>query len=151
MTRLLNVWLGLRKEYYYVSLCRRQRIFKKNESFMFLDYNLCILSCRGFDINDGRNIKEYIRKCFNVILNLNEWSDCSDSTYALTTEQRHFTKENNASFSIDLCIVVESGNAWWRLIHNKTGFWEQDEWYWNEGKSSNGLIDRVKWLKANNF
>lgn len=42
-----------------------------------LDYNLMIIHS---EINSGREIKEYIRKQFNVILNKNGWSDCMDST-----------------------------------------------------------------------
>ena len=33
-----------------------------------LDYNLCVISTHEMDINDGREIKEYIRKQFNAVL-----------------------------------------------------------------------------------
>ena len=116
-----------------------------------LDYNLCILGCFEFNINDGKNIKEYIRKCFNKILKSNGWSDCQDSKSALTTEKRHFKEGNKTSFSIDLCIVTEDGNRWWRLIHKKTGCFQTDEWIWNEGRSSQGLQEKVEWIKSNNL
>ena len=50
-----------------------------------LDYNICILEIEEFNINDGRQIKEYIRKQFNTVLKANGWGDCQDSTSALTT------------------------------------------------------------------
>ena len=97
------------------------------------------------------NIKEYIRKCFNKVLKRNGWSDCQDSKSALTTEKIHFKEGNQTSFSIDLCIVTEDDNRWWRLIHKKTGFFQTDEWIWNEGKQSNGLMRKVEFLKDNNL
>ena len=121
-----------------------------NES-IDLDFNLCILDSIEFNINDGKNIKEYIRKCFNKILKSNGWSDCQDSKSALTTEKRHFKEGNKTSFSIDLCIVTEDGNRWWRLIHKKTGCFQTDEWIWNEGRSSQGLQEKVEWIKSNNL
>ena len=33
-----------------------------------LDYNICIIDTKSIDINDGREIKEYIRKEFNSVL-----------------------------------------------------------------------------------
>ena len=42
-----------------------------------LDYNLNIVETYEFGINDCRNIKEYVRKQFNIILNNNGWSECS--------------------------------------------------------------------------
>lgn len=116
-----------------------------------LDYNLNILECYDFDINrDATKIKEYIKTMFNAILNANEWSDCEDSTSALTTEKRHFTKGNKTEFKIDLAIVSEAKDgSWYRLIHRKTGFVSLDQWYWNEGPQSKGLMERVDWLKKN--
>lgn len=117
-----------------------------------LDYNLNILNVYGIDINrDAGKIKEYIRKMFNKVLNSHGWSDCSDSTSVLSTERRHFTKGNHTEFSIDLAIVSEDNDGrWYRLIHEKTGYFSSDRWYWNEGLHSNGLCQRVNWLKSNN-
>lgn len=116
-----------------------------------LDYNLNILESHEFDINrDATKIKEYIKKMFNVVLKANNWSDCEDSTSALSTEKRHFTKGNQTKFKIDLAIVSESNNgSWFRLIHRKTGIVACDQWYWNEGPQSKGLTERVDWLKHN--
>ena len=68
-----------------------------------LDYNISILETYEIDINEGRQIKEYIRKKFNAVLNANEWGDCQDSTSALTTERRHFKKGNQTNQLGDEC------------------------------------------------
>ncbi len=115
-----------------------------------LDYNLEIVEAIEYDINDCRGIKEYIRKKFNEVLNRAGWSDCSDSTSALTTERRYFTEGSSTEFSIDLCIVcADDGDRLYRLIHQKTGFAAYDRYFWNEVPSSSGLAYRVRWLKEN--
>lgn len=111
-----------------------------------LDYNLMIIDSE-ININNCRGIKEYIRKQFNVILNKNGWSDCMDSTSALTTEKRHFVKGNHTEFSIDLAIVYNNRDGWYRLIHRKTGFSALDQYYWNKVPDSKGLSDRVARIK----
>ena len=110
-----------------------------------LEYS--VISTEEMDINDCRAIKEYIRKQFNAVLNANGWSDCEDSTSALSTERRHFTQGNATEFSIDVAIVAEGRNQWYRLIHEKTGFAAYDRYYWNEAPSSEGLSARVAKLK----
>ena len=107
-----------------------------------LDYNLMIIDSE-ININNCREIKEYIRKQFNVILNKNGWNDCMDSTSVLTTEKRHFTKGNHTEFSIDLAIVFNDRNGCHRLIHEKTGFTTWDRYYWNLVPDSTDLFDRV--------
>ena len=114
-----------------------------------LDYNISIINING-NINDCQKIKEYVRKEFNKALKSKGWGDCKDSTSALTTEKRHFTKGNQTSFSIDLAIVYEARGSWYRLIHEKTGNTYTDRWFWNEGPNSNGLRDKIDWLKDNN-
>lgn len=114
-----------------------------------LDYNISIIDING-NINDCQKIKEYVRKEFNKALKSKGWGDCKDSTSALTTEKRHFTKGNQTSFSIDLAIVCEARGSWYRLIHEKTGNTSTDRWFWNEGPNSNGLRDKIDWLKSKN-
>lgn len=116
-----------------------------------LDYNLNILEVYGVDINrDAGKIKEYVREMFNKVLRKHGWSDCQDSTAALTTERRHFTKGNQTEFSVDLAIVTENNDGtWYRLIHNKTGLFANDQWYWNEGANTKGFRKRVDWCKKN--
>lgn len=116
-----------------------------------LDYNICILDMAKFNINEGGKIKEYIRKQFNTVLNAHEWSDCKDSTSALTTEIRCFTKGNQTGFSMDVGIVVESDNEWYRLIHEKTGFTTYDRYFWNKMPDSKGLTKKVVRLKKNHL
>ncbi|MFA5561692.1 MAG: hypothetical protein WDA00_03550 [Eubacteriales bacterium] len=116
-----------------------------------LDYNLEIVDSGSFDINDGTGIKEYVRKQFNIVLNANEWGDCQDSTSALTTEQRIFKNGNKTPYSIDLCIIATSDDAWFRLIHEKTGYFNRDRWYWNKGRNSEKMQQKVNWLKENDL
>ncbi len=116
-----------------------------------LDYNLCIIDSIKFNINDCKNIKEYVRKSFNKVLKRKGLADCQDSKSALTTEQIRFKTNNKTLFSIDLCIVTEDENGWQRLIHKKTGIIQTDEWIWNKGRNSQGLIEKVEWLKDNNL
>ena len=112
-----------------------------------LDYNLCVLKVSKIGINDGRAIREHIRKHFNVVLSNNGWSDCQDSTSAFSTKRRHFPEGNKTEFSIDLAIVRENLHGWERLIHNKTGSVTSDQWYWNEAPNSKGLADKVCSIK----
>lgn len=114
-----------------------------------LDYNINIIDING-NINDCQKIKEYVRKEFNKALKSKGWGDCHDSKSALTTEKRHFIKGNKTEFSIDVAIVCEAKDTWYRLIHEKNGCVSTDRWYWNEGQNSRGLTDKVNWLKENN-
>lgn len=115
-----------------------------------LDYNLCILKCRGININDGETIKEYIREQYNIVLDRNELDDCHDSKSVLTSGEIYFTQGNPTRFSIDLAITHEDKyNVWHRLIHEKTGFKYNDKWFWNETPHSKDLTRKVKTLKNN--
>lgn len=46
-----------------------------------LDYNICILDTKSININNGRDIKEYIRKEFNNVLKANDWNEIPDSRW----------------------------------------------------------------------
>ena len=151
LVQMINNEKKLEVEAHLVGSGAKNLITQNEEEPVDLDYNLCILTCNEFNINDGKSIKEYIRKCFNKVLKRNRWGYCHDSKSALTTEHRVFNTGNQTSFSIDLCIVTEDGDKWWRLIHKKTGNVQTDEWIWNEGKNSKGLRNKVDWLKDNNL
>jgi hypothetical protein len=151
LVQMINNEEALEVEAHLVGSGAKNLITQNEEEPVDLDYNLCILTCNEFNINDGKSIKEYIRKSFNKVLKRNGWGDCQDSKSALTTEYRVFNTGNQTSFSIDLCIVTEDGDRWWRLIHKKTGYVQTDEWIWNEGKNSKGLRNKVEWLKDNNL
>ncbi len=112
-----------------------------------LDYNIIIIDAA--DINNGRVIKEYIRKQFNIVLSKNDWNDCQDSTSALTTGQMIFKQGNKTVFSIDLAITCKYNNCWHRLIHEKTGLVNFDRYYWNEVPNSWKLEQKVYAIKSN--
>ena len=112
-----------------------------------LDYNIIIID--AVDINNGRVIKEYIRKQFNIVLSKNDWNDCQDSTSALTTGQMIFKQGNKTAFSIDLAITYKYNNCWHRLIHEKTGLVNFDRYYWNEVPNSWKLEQKVYAIKSN--
>lgn len=115
-----------------------------------LDYNINILHING-NINDCKKIKEYVRKQFNIALKSKGWGDCKDSTSALTTEQRYFKESNQTPFSIDVAITCESKDSWYRLIHQKTRIFQEDNWIWNEGQDSKGLTKKVNKIKKYNL
>lgn len=112
-----------------------------------LDYNLCIIETYKINIRDGRSIKKYVMEQINFVLNKNGWSNCKDSTSAISTEQRHFKKGNHTPFSIDIAIVYADYNGWHRLIHEKTGIEIFDRFYWNDSPQSKGLTDKVIAIK----
>lgn len=116
-----------------------------------LDYNLEIMDYDHYDFSNGREIKEYIRKKFNIVLEKNDFSDCKDSTSALTTRKIHFTQGSQTEFSIDICIVKQNSYGWYRLIHNKYGNIYTDLYRWEIVRDSKGLDDRVEWLKNNDL
>ena len=111
-----------------------------------LDYNLEIVRCEDYE--NCRFIKECARKSFNKALHEHGWGDCDDSTSALTTERRYFTKGNHTEFSMDVCIVCrDTREHFHRMIHKKTGFTYQDEYYWNEAPHSAGIQEKAKYIK----
>ena len=115
-----------------------------------LDYNLEILRSKGININNGRQIKEYVRDRFDEVLARAGWEPSDDSTSALTTKERYFRTGNKTRFKIDLCITrIDEFGGMYRLIHNKTGIVQLDNWIWNEAPHAKGLDDRVAWLKGN--
>lgn len=116
-----------------------------------LDFNLKILKYYQYRPNDCRNIKEYIRKKFNKILNHNHWSDCQDSTSALTTEQRVFNNGNLTPFSIDLGIIGFHDGNYYRLIHQKTGCTSSDFYFWNIVRDSSALPKKVETIKKEGY
>lgn len=116
-----------------------------------LDYNINILDIDG-NIKDCQEIKEYIHDKLDGVLKEKRWGNCQDSKSALSTQKRYFQKGNSTGFSIDIGIVCESKNGdWFRLIHEKTGYYQNDRWYWVPGLDSNGLNDKVKWIKDNSL
>lgn len=109
------------------------------------DYNLNILSCE--DWNDGRAIKETVRKAFNKVwLKRYKREGIQDSRSSLTSNAIYFDEQPNIIFSIDLAIVtLDTSNKWERLIHDKYS----EAYFWNVVIDSDGLNKKVKFLKDN--
>lgn len=152
LVQFINSGDYLRVEAQLVGSGGRNLITQNNDEPIDLDYNLNIIGIDG-DINgDAKQIKEYIREAFNIILKRNNWGDCKDSTSALTTERRYFTEGNNTEFSIDLAITYEDSNgSRHRLIHDKTGFTVLDRWYRVQSPNSGQLQRKIGDLKDANL
>lgn len=116
-----------------------------------LDYNICIINTKSIKINNGYEIKEYIRKQFNRVLKANRLNECQDSTSALTTRKMYFKKGDPTEFSIDIAITFRNNSGWHKLIHEKTGFVKYDRYYWNEILNSRCLEKKVYDIKMNDL
>ena len=88
--------------FYLVGSGARNLILQNANRPIDLDYNLEIT--RIDDWEDCKEIKECVRKAFNIVLREYGWSDCQDSTSSLTTEKRHFNQGNSTEFSMDICL-----------------------------------------------
>lgn len=116
-----------------------------------LDFNICIIDIKSININNGWEIKEYIRKQFNSVLKTNDWGDCQDSTSALTTGQMFFEQGNKTAFSIDIAITIKNNSGWHKLVHEKTGRVNCDRYYWNQIPNSRRLEEKVCAIKSNHI
>ena len=133
--------------FYLVGSGARNLIMQNGANPIDLDYNLEIVRCENF--KNCYHLKECTRKAFNIALNRFGWGDCQDSTSSLTTETRHFTKGNQTEFSIDVCITMrDEKDNYYRLIHKKTGWTYNDNYFWNLAKSSNNIREKVKFIKS---
>ena len=124
-----------------------RRLITQNEKEPIdLDYNLEINRCDDYE--DCRNIKEAVRKSFNIVLKHHELNDCSDSTSSLGTEVINFRDyPGKPHFSIDVGIVCRDieGN-YYRLIHRKTGSRYSDQYYWNQAPNSHNVKMKSKYI-----
>ena len=132
--------------FYLVGSGARNLIVQNASLPIDLDYNLEIVRCEDYEA--CRSIKECVRKSFNKALHAHRWGDRNDSTSALTTERRYFTKGNPTEFSMDVCIVCrDTKGHFHRMIHKKTGFTCYDEYYWNEAPHSERIQEKSKYIK----
>lgn len=132
--------------FYLVGSGARNLITQNASEAIDLDYNLELVRC---DLQNERDIKENVRKAFNQVLAEYDWSDCEDSTAALTTEKRHFTKCNNTEFSMDVAIVKRgTDDSLYRLIHEKTGWTSWDRYYWVPSPNSRGIREKAHDIKV---
>ena len=131
---------------YLVGSGARNLITQNSSRPIDLDYNLEIV--RIDDYKKCRDIKESVRKAFNIVLREHGWNDCQDSTSSLTTEKRHFAEGNNTEFSIDVCIVCrDTKDNYYRLIHKKTGRIYFDEYCWEQAPNSAKVRKKADCIK----
>ena len=125
----------------------RNLILQNEGNPVDLDYNLEIVRCENY--RDCRHLKECARKAFNKALNEHDLPDCEDSTSALTSKPIRFCSGKNTPFSIDVCITKrdETGN-YYRLIHSKTGWTVNDQYFWNMAPQSKDLGKKADRIKA---
>lgn len=124
---------------------KRNMITQNEKEAIDFDFNLLIQNASRFREKD---LKEIIRKTFNVVLADNGWGDCEDSTSALTTKKRIWEKGNKTPFSIDVCIVsYDNYGQLRRLIHEKNGSTWWDRYYWNVVSNSQKLWEKEDHLK----
>lgn len=122
-------------------------IMQNGNEAVDLDYNLEVTYAQC-GIKRASEIKEYIHKKFDQVLQKAGWGSCSDSTSCLSTKKIHFKKGNPTAFSVDLAIVYrDDEEVWYRLIHNKTGYVKQDSWIWNIAPDSKGLVKKANRIK----
>lgn len=130
--------------FYLVGSGARNLILQNANQPIDLDYNLEITRIDDWD--DCRNIKECVRKAFNIVLRKYGWSDCQDSTSSLTTEKRYFVNGNDTEFSIDVCIVCEDTDGnYHRLIHDKRC--SPNRYFWNQAPNSRNIREKAKYIK----
>lgn len=124
----------------------RNMVTQNGDGDIDFDYNLLIQKCD--DINDCRHIKEIVRLAFNKVMRKQGLDDVQDSTSSLTTCKMILNKYSDISFSVDLCIVAkDKSDKWYRLIHQKTGFVNNDRYYWNEAPNSDMIAYKSKQIK----
>ena len=112
-----------------------------------LDYNLEIVRCEDFE--DCRYLKECVRKSFDKALRARGryWGNCQDSTSVLTAKRHIYFTTDPANYSIDVCIVMQDGGHYHRLIHKKTGWVYNDEYYWNIAPHSRKLKEKADYIR----
>ena len=137
---------GLNGQVFLVGSGARNMVTQHGDGPIDFDYNLNVLSCDDWD--DGKTIKEIVRKAFNRVMRTSRLPDVEDSTASLTTKPFHFEGKQRTEFSIDLAIVTMNDEGTWeRLIHQKTGIVAFDRYYWNKVRNSAEIRKRARILK----
>ena len=137
---------GINSQFFLVGSGSRNMIMQNGDKPIDFDYNLNILDCDDF--NDGRYIKETVRKVFNKVMRNNGLRDVSDSKIPLTTHPIWFNRDETKKFTMDVCIVRQIDGKWARLKHKKTGYVSSDEYYWNIAPNSSDYVEKVKLIKS---
>lgn len=124
----------------------RNLITQNADQSVDLDYNLEIVRCEDWD--DCRHLKECARKAFNKALRQFRQADCRDSTSVLTSNRIRFLTSYDPAFTIDVCIVcTDEDDHYHRLIHKKTGYTWNDEYYWNLAPFAKNLRKKAAHIK----
>lgn len=123
----------------------RNMVTQNEKEPIDFDFNLWVQNVDFF--GSGKELKESVRKAFDVVLKRNGLDNCEDSRSALTTKKMHFPQGNRTEFSIDVCIVKKDAYGLHRLIHKKTGVVQNDQWFWNLIPDSKDLHEKEKALK----
>ncbi len=124
----------------------RNMVTQKENGSIDFDYNLNNFSCSNWD---ERDIKEFVRKAFNRVMNRQGSNDVEDSTSSLTTKPMWFNNDPEINIKIDVCIVTKnSSGIWERLIHDKTGFVNYDRYYWNIAPNSKDYQEKANRIKS---
>ncbi len=132
--------------FYLVGSGARNLILQNEDNPVDLDYNLEIIRCEDFE--DCRFLKESARKTFNKVLREYRLDDCDDSTSSLTSKLIQFNSGNKTEFSIDICITVrDDKDNYYRLIHDKTGWTQNDRYFWNIAPHSKDLKKKAEHIK----
>ena len=152
LVKTINDDIYLEVKYSLIGSGKRNLITQNGNSPVDLDYNLTITAWNSeeIDILDGQSVKEYIRNCFNLVLRKHNMKDCNDSKSSLTTKKEDLTGFDIKA-SIDLCIIFENEEDYYRLVHKKTGDTSKDEWVWNQGRDFSIVKERELWIKENNL
>lgn len=143
----LKIDYDIGARFYMVGSGARNLILQNANEPIDLDYNLEIVRCEDYE--ECGMIKENVRKSFNKVLKMYDIGDCDDSTSALTTEKRYFTNINNETeFYMDVSIVCrDEDGIYYRLIHKKTGWIQNDEYTWDEAPRSKNFRKKVQKIK----
>ena len=140
---------------YLVGSGAKDMILQNADEPVDLDYNLEIISCSEFNINDGNSIKMYIQRKFDEVLDRLDLGHCQDSSSVLSTHKFRLSKKHGKGsypigISIDICITYVDSGMLHRLIHGKHGMIQYDTFIWNEAGITSGLDNKVQWLKSRN-
>ena len=156
LVQLINKEDVIQVRMYLVGSGAKDLILQNSDEPIDLDYNLEVVKCQKFEINDCNKIKFYVQNKLNEILNSVGSEDCQDSSSVLSTHKFRLSKGKgkkhaDTKISIDICITnIGSNGKLRRLIHGKHGMIQYDTFIWNEARDSDGIEKRVSWLKNNN-
>ena len=93
-----------------VGSAKRKMITQNEKGDVDMDYNLVVIKS---PINNGKDLKEAVRKTFNKVLKRYGYEDCQDSTSSLLTKLKSFNQYNQTKYKFDIAIVKEDKQGGW--------------------------------------